>query len=269
MSDNKQLEAKQFEDEVRRIARALWPSAAYSGAAMHDDRERDGVFDTEDCRHIIEATTSKSKSKAQDDIGKLRRLIQKFRNRAGTKAVRGWFITQHEPTADQREVSNRHREFINTMSFAQFQGRLIDSRTYLQLRHQYAFGSIRDPLTGDRTTSVEYIPSDIIDTTSNKAVSREDLVDRLSQGGVVVLLGDYGSGKSMTLREIYNDLRTQHMKNQSSKFPVFLNLRDHFGQSNPAEILHRHGNSIGFSNPRTPCPRLARWLYSLATRWLR
>jgi len=39
---------KMFEDEVRRVARMLWPSAEYSGAAIADGRERDGVFVTDD-----------------------------------------------------------------------------------------------------------------------------------------------------------------------------------------------------------------------------
>ncbi len=37
-----------FENEVRRIARAIWPSAQYSGAAIAESRERDGIFETEE-----------------------------------------------------------------------------------------------------------------------------------------------------------------------------------------------------------------------------
>ena len=55
---------KDFEDEVRRIARLLWPSAEFGGASMEEGRERDGVFETEEFIHILECTTSRSKRKA-------------------------------------------------------------------------------------------------------------------------------------------------------------------------------------------------------------
>lgn len=45
-----------FEDEVRRIARELWPAAAFGGSLIVDGRERDGIFETEEFIHVIEAT---------------------------------------------------------------------------------------------------------------------------------------------------------------------------------------------------------------------
>jgi len=47
---------KAFENEVRRIARQLWPAAAHDGAAIINGRETDGVFVTEECVHLIECT---------------------------------------------------------------------------------------------------------------------------------------------------------------------------------------------------------------------
>ena len=41
---NMTLTESEFENEVRRIARALWPSAAYQGATIEDNRERDAVL---------------------------------------------------------------------------------------------------------------------------------------------------------------------------------------------------------------------------------
>jgi len=37
-----------FENEVRRIARELWPQAEYDGSLIVDGRERDGIFETEE-----------------------------------------------------------------------------------------------------------------------------------------------------------------------------------------------------------------------------
>lgn len=53
-----------FENEVRRIARAKWPAARYSGASMLDGRERDGIFETEDSINFVEATVSGKQANA-------------------------------------------------------------------------------------------------------------------------------------------------------------------------------------------------------------
>lgn len=43
-----------FENEVRRVAHTLWTEARYSGAVNVDGRERDGIFETEECIHLLE-----------------------------------------------------------------------------------------------------------------------------------------------------------------------------------------------------------------------
>ena len=238
-----------YEDEVRRIARALWPSAEFDGARIIGGRETDGVFVTEESIHIIEATISRRKQKAQQDIDKLARSISKFRPQRGYRSLRGWFITRDEPTAEQRQVAGAQRDDINVVSFAQFQARLIDSNAYLEARGNHSFGSVRDPMTDDRTPTIKYVPLDMTRIGTTETVSHNDVLDLLSFGRTVVLLGDYGAGKSMTLREIYHELRARHLRREISTFPVYLNLREHYGQTDPAEVILRHARSIGFSSP--------------------
>lgn len=249
MDDPTRRENEQFEDEVRRIARGLWPSAEFHGSTIIEGRERDGVFETEDCIHVVEATTSRRKEKAKEDIAKITSLLSKLKRRSGTKAVRGWFVTRDEPTADQRKISDKHRDTVNTLSFSQFHARLIDSRAYLNARDNYVFGSVRDPATGDPAPKIAYVPLDFVRADSEDLVSRNDMVALLTEGRTLVLLGDYGAGKSMTLREAYRDLKGSHLRGATSIFPVYLNLRDHYGQSDPAEVLERHARAIGFEQP--------------------
>jgi 8-oxo-dGTP pyrophosphatase MutT (NUDIX family) len=64
-----------------------------------------------------------------------------------------------------------------------------------------------------------------------------------------VLTGDYGIGKSMTLRQLWLRLRARHGQDPVAAVPVHLNLRDHAGQEDPAEALHRHAARIGFGDP--------------------
>ena len=53
----------------------------------------------------------------------------------------------------------------------------------------------------------------------------------------------------MTLRYLYQQLKRAHLKGDTPKFPVFINLRDHYGQTDPSELLSRHARLIGFDNP--------------------
>jgi hypothetical protein len=62
---------QQFERDVRRVARFRWPSAEYSGSEIYAGKERDGVFITEDCIHLVEATTMRDLEKTRKDLGKL------------------------------------------------------------------------------------------------------------------------------------------------------------------------------------------------------
>jgi hypothetical protein len=85
-----QGDQKVFENEARRIARQLWPEAQYDGARVIDGRERDGIFETEECIHLLEATVSRSRDKALEDAKKLTTLANKVQAKNGRKAVKCW-----------------------------------------------------------------------------------------------------------------------------------------------------------------------------------
>lgn len=240
---------KDFENEVRRIARELWPSAQFQGAAFIDGRERDGVFETEECFHLLEATTSRSKDKAEEDAKKLALLAPQIQRGNPSKAVKCWLITRDEPTEHQRQVSAKQKGLVNILSFAQFHARLIDVRGYFQARENYKFGSVRDPATGSSNPGTDYIPLALCEVGASKMWSVDEISDSVAGIGRFVLLGDYGAGKSMTLRQIYRRLKENYVLVRNPTFPVYINLRDHYGQTDPAEVLERHARNIGFPNP--------------------
>ncbi len=249
MTNNHRGEGELFEDEVRRIARELWPSAQYSGASIIDGRERDGIFETEDCINIVEATISPKKDKAEYDGEKLSELARDWKKRAQDKAIRCFFITKHEPTPQQRDVLKKAKYPINPLSYRQFQQKLVNASDYLELREKFPFGSARDPETDDIHPKSGYIGLDLLDQTSLAPWSLEKVKNHLLAGDRAVLLGDYGAGKSMTLREIFKLLKSDFYKSLTEKFPIYINLRDHQGQSDPAEVILRHATRIGFRNP--------------------
>lgn len=72
---------------------------------------------------------------------------------------------------------------------------------------------MRDPATGKHPSQdIAYIPLDMVRVDTKEIVSRSDLLSLLVQECTVVLLGDYGAGKSMTLRDIYYALREKHLR---------------------------------------------------------
>lgn len=246
---NGQTDDQVFENEVRRIARQLWPADEYGGAQVIRGQERDGVFETEECFHLVEATTSLKKDKAEKDTGKLAALASTLQKKNPSKTVKCWFITKHEPTAEQRNVIAKHRHLVNALSFSQFQSKLVDAKTYLSLRDNHAFGSVRDPATGGINPIVEYIPLDLLESRSDKLWSVEAICDSILAGDRFIILGDYGAGKSMTLRQVYRNIRKRYFTDKITCFPIYINLRDHFGQTNAAEVLERHARDIGFPTP--------------------
>jgi hypothetical protein len=239
---------QEFENEIRRLARLLWPAAQYDGAANRDGRERDGVFEAEDFVHIVECTVSRSKKKAQEDFEKLQKLTRRIGARHPEKFVKGWFVTLDEPTADQRGVFAGCKSRVVCVSWDQFRSKLVDARSYLAFRENYAFGSVRDPESGATDTDFKYIPIDILDQ-AGELHTVESIGTELSAGRRFVILGDYGAGKSATVRELFQRQAAAFRSGRARIFPVVLNLRDHHGQTDPVEALERHARRIGFSPP--------------------
>lgn len=244
---------QQFEQEVRRIARYRWPSAEHTGPDMFKNRERDGIFITEDCVHLVECTMRREKEKTLYDLQKLFDASKEFRTSHSDRAVKCWFVTHLEPTADQcacrKEIKGAPEGLFNILSFAQFQAKLIDVYDYLQLRDRHKFGSIYDPKSSSTVGEVKYVEVGLRVNGDIEVRSAEFVANSALTGDRFTLLGEYGIGKSMTLRQIYRHLADAHRKGKTHKFPLYLNLREHQGQPDPAEIIERHARNIGFANP--------------------
>lgn len=241
---------KAFEAEVLRIARAKWPSSAMAGAAMLDGRERDGIFETEESVHFIEATTSRSQDKARHDAKKLHQAVAQQTKQTPMKGARGWFVTAEEPTADQRkEVERTGKGQVVAVSFAQFQQSVIDVGAYLSARVNHVFGSVLDPETRQPNPSTDYIPINLEDKSDSARWNVRQICSALQRGDRFTLTGQFGAGKSMTLRQIFRELREDYLRGRTALFPVYVNLREHTGQVDAVEVLERHARKIGFESP--------------------
>jgi hypothetical protein len=247
-----------FEAEVRRVAEAVWNLEPGTCQPSHypDDpvvREIDGIARLRDVTHLIMATTSTKLDKARDDVKKL--LAAESIERTRIPAVSKWLITEHQ--LDAQHVDMARKSNVIALTLQQFQRRFFDSGKYLALRGRAAFGSARDPQTDSVNIADDaYISLPITvlsDTKSQEAfkpgqsVSLHQLTLRVAQGGTVVLKAPFGSGKSLTTRELFKRLAKLHQDDSNSAIPLTLNLRDHWGEDHSDEILERHARTIGYS----------------------
>jgi hypothetical protein len=240
----------EFEARVLNIASRLWPHSTNGGGMIHDGRERDGVFITEDNVFLIETTTSRQLEKAEKDGKKLHGLCKAMQSKYPDKAVKGYFITRDEPTPHQRSEIQKYSPLVVAFSFAAFYAKLCDAHSYLLLREDYPFGSDRDPKTGSFSYSEQFIPIELKNVRNElEEIDINALSASLLKGERICIIGQYGVGKSMALKETFKLLRKNHQTGTDLRFPVYINLRDHHGQADPSEVLLRHASKLGMGQP--------------------
>lgn len=242
---------KQFETDVRAIARQLWNTNAYSGAITLDGRERDSIFVTEEVVHYVEMTTGKSEKKAIDDIKKIAEFLPKLVAMYPGKVAKGWWITLYEPSGEQGAAVARAPSNIFHCTYHQFLSKLIDSRQYITLRNQRSFGSARNVLNDSKDIPTdEYVPAILVDGESGNRIHYGRFRDNfIASPKKCLITGEFGVGKSMLARQIFFDLAAEHRAGRDHAFPVYINLREHGEQKDPDECLTRHAKSIGYPNP--------------------
>lgn len=237
----------EFEREVRGVARALWNLSPGEGAAEFiNNEEIDCVCRTEELIHLIECSTDGRMEKYRQQVTKLISAKQ-FLERVG-ETVKLRIVSSDEPTPLQR--SHAKGQGIIALSIQEFRRGLLDSRQYLELRRNIRFGSATDPEDGSYVLSDdEYVEQPLTAFDSDTTYSVRDICRLLGQGETVVLTGPFGAGKSLTIREVFRNLRRDFYGNNTVPTPIAINLRDHWGQPRVDEVLRRHAHITGFDRP--------------------
>jgi hypothetical protein len=247
-----------FEAEVRRVAEAVWNLAPGHCQPMHypNDpvvREIDGIARLRDVTHLMMVTTSTRLDKVRDDCKKLQSAETVERTRA--PAVSKWLVTQVQ--LDAQHIEHARKQNVQVLTLGQFQRRFFDGAKYTSLRARAPFGSARDPLTDSITIPDNaYVPLPMrigIDASQSPAsligrrLTLDQICARVQAGDIVVLRAPFGSGKSLTTREIFRKLATAHANDAVKPVPLTLNLREHWGEDHFDEMLDRHARSIGYA----------------------
>lgn len=179
----------QFEDEVRNIARSQYSNSIGQGSEMVDGRERDGVFWNGEFYTVVEATTDKTKLKAEKDSKKTHDLVSKLR-REGHMA-RGFLVTLHEPTTEQKSVVKKYERTLKIISFDEFRSLLFDAQSYINNRSKRRFGSVYDHVEHKHEIPL----TDFIEPTLSWVEERggptmTELADRIKTGRNTVLIAE-------------------------------------------------------------------------------
>jgi hypothetical protein len=230
---------KKLEDSVRGIAAIVWKSPA------RPDRLAGVNFDavirlSEEEVVLIEITENATLEKIRQDIAKIAPV--KFSLLSEGVFAKAYIVMRDEPTQGMVDIGKSSK--VSVMSIKSFSVLAFDYPTYVTLRNDRAFGSSIDPNTGAPDVN-EYVPVSYVDETGRKVLNVAAVVDNLKAGGSVILLGDYGTGKSRCVREAFHLLSAECIGSSSTVFAI--NLREHWGAASASEIIAGHLQRLGLS----------------------
>jgi hypothetical protein len=231
------MDATAFENHVRSLARLKWKTTGGTEnvAGVHID----GVFRVDGTTILIEMTISHETSKVREDITKL--SLARTEEIKPQYNVECWMVMLSEPTPNQRLTAKASN--VRLVSLTEFSESLLNRSEYRYQRPRHFFGSIGDPSGLAKPDDIVHRPTRITSFQTDKDASLRQIVSWIKQGEIVVLLGDFGAGKSIALREVFKIL-DDDPAGEFSKFPIALNLREHWGQTSGPEVLLRHAQLI-------------------------
>jgi NACHT domain len=230
-----------FEPRVREFAKHIW---GHECAPVHIggvDIDGEIIIDS-DLRVFIEMTERRDLAKVREDVVKLQVAKAALLQEGGSFA-RCLCIVNGSVTKAMIEAGSPHQ--IKVLSFDNFTKIFFDFSAYRTSRENAAFGSAVNPRTG-KTDDSPYIPVSYIVNATERTVRFTDIVKLLNDRKHVVLLGEYGSGKSRCIREVFKDMAGQAVGSQC--YPMAIDLREQWGVKRGPELIRRHLEDLGADN---------------------
>lgn len=231
---------KQLEEHTRSIASIIWKRPA--------NAERIGGVNFDAVLHVsneevvlIEITEEHSLEKVRGDISKIAAVKLKYLTEG--VLARAYIVLTREPTAGMVELAKELK--ISITSIDGFVKQAFDYSSYTNLRNDVAFGSAINPTTGEPDKN-NYIPVVYTDESERKKFNLQDICAKLERGEKIVLLGDYGTGKSRCTREVFSLFTST--PTPGSNFLLAINLREHWGATTGIEIIAGHLQRLGMSD---------------------
>jgi len=231
-----------FENSVRQYAQYIWNRPAIA------DRIGGVNFDcivkiSEIEIVAIEITKNKTLEKIREDIGKIQtvRMAMMMKN----IMLRPFIICDYTPTQGMKDAGKENH--IEVISFDEFKRMFFDFPTYHTLRSNRQFGSAVDPVTGENDSSV-YTPVGY-KLQNGSEITADDIAQKIINNEKLVLLGDYGAGKSRCFKEVFQILSER--SSETLLYPIAIDLKETWGLESAVEIIRRHFMHLGMSENDT------------------
>lgn len=241
------MDWKELETHVRDLASSHW--AAQANPETINGVRFDCVIRERPDRWIIIEVSK------EETLDKLRTDLAKF------SAVRLYLFSQNiyaecyfvcnDPTEQLRVTGTGNN--LNIMSVKELRGLLIGYESYFNLRSKQPFGSARDRQSGEPDNS-EYVKVEYMRIDGKGSYTVSEISKLLLRGEKIILLGDYGTGKSRCIQETFFAMHDDAIK--SWQFPISIDLRENWGVRRGHELLRRHFDDLGASDTGESAVRL-------------
>ncbi|MEL7272992.1 MAG: hypothetical protein AAGK33_06095 [Pseudomonadota bacterium] len=237
------MDPHEFEEAVRNAARLRWPS----GSGRRDivgGIEIDAHCRVDQLHILIDATISRNLREIKRKCESLRKAILFLRKENSPASA--YIVTLHNPSPEQIEfVEKQERILIQIVSLQELSAEICDGNSYLTKRENHQYGSIQNLVDEEASVPRELFVPPLM-TNNDRTIDVDNLYSGLKNGLRYFLVAEYGSGKSMTLRELYYRARDSYISREHIRFPVYINMSEHYGTQFYPEVLERHARLIGF-----------------------
>lgn len=235
------------EDQVRALATLIFGKPVKPGRLAGVNF--DGLLELNELETIaIEVSEQKDLDKVRQGVTRLQ-LARQALSSEGV-VLRGYIVLTREPTQAMLEAATAAR--VTVASISQFSALFFEFARYREARQAASFGSSIDPITG-AIDMIDYVPVKYVDTDNARELTVEQIAESLIEGKRIVLLGEYGSGKSRCVRQIFDVLASKW--DLSFQFPFAVNLRECWGLDRGDEIVRRGMFTLGLDELAGPAVR--------------
>jgi len=232
-----QAKWKTTEEQVRGIAELIFGQPCEPGRIAGVNF--DGILQHSELETIaIEVSRQHNLDKVREGI--IRLTLARQTLSADGVLLRGYIVLAKAPTPAMTEAANAAK--FHVLSTSQFAALFFQFPRYRSARVGASFGSSIDPVTGNVDT-VNYVPVSYSRTDTGKDITVAELKEILLNGQNIILLGEYGSGKSRCIRELFSLLSTDW--DTHFKFPFAINLRECWGLQFSDELIRRAIYTLG------------------------
>lgn len=229
-----------FEEQVRGIAALIFGHPCNPGRIAGTNF--DGVIKNGDLETVVIEIS------LQNDLDKVRQGITRLTLARQTLAaeatlLRGYIVLSKTPTQAMLDAASAAKMIV--VSVNQFAAIYFEFPRYKDTRLAASFGSSIDPVTG-KIDTVRYVPVTYERVGGGSDISIPEIAQLLLSGHNIILLGEYGSGKSRCIREVFSHLAD--IWGETFQFPYAINLRECWGLDRGDEIIRRGVYTLGLDD---------------------